>query len=61
MEICVVGAGSIGGYLAVLLSRSGCRVTVIARRAHLSAIRAGGLRLRTADGVPLPTLGHAPV
>lgn len=45
MKICVVGAGSIGGYMAVKLAAAGEDVTVIARGAHLQAIRAGGLRL----------------
>jgi 2-dehydropantoate 2-reductase len=50
MRICVVGAGSIGGHLAVLLANAGHDVTVIARGAHLEAIRRGGLRLVFADG-----------
>ena len=50
MKICIVGAGSIGGYLAVLFARAGNDVTVIARGAHLAAIRAKGLRLIQEDG-----------
>ena len=50
MKICVVGAGSIGGHLAVLLATVGHDVTVIARGAHLAAIRNNGLRLVLADG-----------
>ena len=50
MKVCIVGAGSIGGYLAVLLARAGVEVTVIARGAHLQAIQAQGLRLITDDG-----------
>ena len=45
MKICVVGAGSIGGLLAAKLAAAGEEVTVIARGAHLAAIRARGLRL----------------
>lgn len=45
MKIRIVGAGSIGGYLAVLLARAGHEVTVVARGAHLAAIRANGLRV----------------
>jgi 2-dehydropantoate 2-reductase len=45
MKICVVGAGAIGGYLAVLFARAGNDVTVIARGPHLAAIREHGLRL----------------
>jgi 2-dehydropantoate 2-reductase len=50
MKICIVGAGSIGGHLAVLLARSGQDVTVIARGAHLAAIRQNGLKLILGDG-----------
>jgi 2-dehydropantoate 2-reductase len=50
MRICVVGAGSIGGHLAVLFATAGQEVTVIARGAHLAAIRQNGLRLILADG-----------
>ena len=45
MRICVVGAGAIGGLLAVKLAAAGEEVTVIARGAHLAAIRERGLRL----------------
>ncbi len=48
MRICVVGAGAIGGLLAVKLARAGEDVTVVARGAHLAAIREHGLRLVTA-------------
>jgi len=50
MRICVVGAGSIGGHLAVLFATVGHEVTVIARGAHLEAIRRNGLRLILDDG-----------
>lgn len=50
MKVCVVGAGSIGGYLAVQLARSGTEVTVIARGEHLRAIQTHGLRLITEAG-----------
>ena len=50
MKICVVGAGSIGGHLAVLLATAGHAVTVIARGAHLAAIQKNGLRLILDDG-----------
>jgi 2-dehydropantoate 2-reductase len=45
MRICVIGAGSIGGLLAVRLARAGEGVSVIARGAHLAAIRQKGLTL----------------
>jgi len=50
MKICVVGAGSIGGLLGVKLHNLGEDVTLIARGAHLEAIRADGLKLRMNDG-----------
>lgn len=49
-KICIVGAGAIGGYLAVRLARAGNQVSVIARGAQLAAIRARGLTLIDADG-----------
>jgi 2-dehydropantoate 2-reductase len=48
MRICVIGAGAIGGYLAVRLLAAGAEVTVIARGATLRAIDADGLCLREA-------------
>ena len=49
MKICIVGAGAIGGLLAVRLQQSGQEVTVIARGAHLDAIREYGLKLIAED------------
>ena len=49
MKICVVGAGAIGGYMAVRLSDAGHDVSVVARGPHLAAIQANGLRLIEAD------------
>jgi 2-dehydropantoate 2-reductase len=46
MKICIFGAGAIGGYLAVELAASGQEVALVARGAHLAAIRAHGLTLR---------------
>jgi 2-dehydropantoate 2-reductase len=45
MNICVIGAGAIGGLLAAKLSRAGENVSVIARGAHLAAIVGNGLSL----------------
>ena len=50
MRICVIGAGSIGGLLAAKLARAGEDVSVIARGAHLEAIKRDGLRLIEEDG-----------
>lgn len=49
MRICVFGAGSVGGYLAGFLAHGGAEVSVIARGAHLAAIRADGLTVQTPD------------
>ena len=49
MKICVVGAGAIGGYLAVRLASAGHDVAVVARGPHLAAIQAQGLRLVEAE------------
>lgn len=46
MKICIYGGGSIGGVLAAHLARvPGVEVSLIARGAHLDAIRKKGLRL----------------
>jgi 2-dehydropantoate 2-reductase len=45
MKICIVGAGAIGGLLAVKLAGLGEEVTVIIRGPHLDAVRASGMRL----------------
>ena len=50
MRICVVGAGAIGGMLGVKLAIAGHEVTLVARGAHLEAIRRRGLRLVMSDG-----------
>ena len=50
MKICVVGAGAIGGLLAVRLAEAGEQVTVVDQGAHLQAIQRNGLRLIMADG-----------
>jgi 2-dehydropantoate 2-reductase len=50
MKICVVGAGAIGGLLAVHLSNSGNDVTVVDVGDHLEAIKRDGLKLLMGDG-----------
>ena len=49
MRYIVLGAGAIGGTLGGHLHRVGWDVVLIARPAHVAAIRAGGLRLLTGD------------
>jgi ketopantoate reductase (EC 1.1.1.169) len=50
MRICVVGAGAIGGFMAVKLAAAGADVGVVIRGAHLAAVRAHGMRLIAEDG-----------
>ena len=61
MKYIVFGAGAIGGVLAAGMHAAGDDVVVIARGAHLDAIRADGLRVDTPDGstvVPVRAVGH---
>lgn len=50
MRVGVVGAGAIGGFLAGALARAGVSVAVVARGAHLAAIRRDGLRIESELG-----------
>jgi 2-dehydropantoate 2-reductase len=45
INICIFGAGAIGGYLGCCLSKAGANVSLIARGAHKEAIEKNGLRL----------------
>ncbi|HMN20968.1 MAG TPA: 2-dehydropantoate 2-reductase [Ottowia sp.] len=45
-EICIYGAGAIGGWLGARLAAQGARVSAVARGATLAALRARGLTLR---------------
>ncbi|MGR3716425.1 MAG: ketopantoate reductase family protein, partial [Thermohalobaculum sp.] len=49
MRFAIIGTGGIGGYLAAKLIAAGADVAVLARGAHLAAIRDKGLTLRDAD------------
>jgi 2-dehydropantoate 2-reductase len=48
-RICVAGAGAVGGLIAARLADAGENVSVLARGAHLQAIRAKGLLLEEGD------------
>jgi len=50
MRVAVMGAGAVGGYLGACLARGGAEVTLIARGAHLAAMRDHGLTLVTPEG-----------
>jgi 2-dehydropantoate 2-reductase len=46
LKVCVFGAGAIGGFLGTALADAGADVSLVARGAHLAAIRERGLRLQ---------------
>jgi 2-dehydropantoate 2-reductase len=50
MNIAILGAGGVGGYFGGILARAGNSVTLLARGAHLAAIREQGLEVRTPEG-----------
>jgi 2-dehydropantoate 2-reductase len=57
MKVCIFGSGATGGYLGVELARAGAEVSLVARGAHLEAIRRNGLKLLI-DGEE--RIAHAP-
>ena len=50
VNVCVVGAGAVGGIIAVRLALSGENVCVVERGAQFAAIRSKGLEVRGQDG-----------
>lgn len=50
MRYAVLGAGAIGAYVGASLSRGGADVTLIARGAHLAAMREHGVRVHSPRG-----------
>jgi len=50
MRIAVLGAGAIGAYVGAALHRGGADVHLIARGAHLEALRRHGVRVRSPRG-----------
>ncbi|QTL04901.1 2-dehydropantoate 2-reductase [Aquabacter sp. L1I39] len=45
MKVCIYGAGAIGGYMGVQLALAGAEVSLVARGAHLDAMRQNGVKL----------------
>lgn len=46
MKVCIYGAGAIGGYLGAQLAQvPGVQISLVARGAHLAALRENGLKL----------------
>jgi len=50
MRIAVLGAGAIGAYVGAALARGGADVHLVARGAHLEAMRASGVRVLSPRG-----------
>lgn len=50
MRIAIMGAGALGGYFGGRLAAAGYDVTLIARGAHLAALRTNGLRINSPNG-----------
>ena len=50
MRIAIMGTGGVGGYYGGLLSQKGQEVIFIARGAHLQAMRAKGLQVKSVHG-----------
>ena len=50
-NVCIYGAGAIGGWLGAGLAGVGCHVSVVARGATLAALQASGLQLNKAGTV----------
>jgi 2-dehydropantoate 2-reductase len=50
MKVCVMGAGAIGGYMGAKLAHAGAEVSLVARGAHLAAMREKGIRLVSGEG-----------
>lgn len=49
MKIAILGAGGVGGYYGGAIARTGHPVALLARGAHLDALRAKGLEVRTPE------------
>ena len=50
MRVAVYGAGGVGGYFGGRLAQAGAEVHLVARGAHLAALRQHGLRVRSVAG-----------
>ena len=61
MRFIIYGAGGIGGTIGARLFQQGKKVVLIARGAHLEAIKRSGLRFITPKeqaNLEIPTVGH---
>ncbi len=57
-NVCIVGAGAIGGWLGAGLARAGCEVSMLARGQTLAALQRDGLRLLTGANEAQQTQTH---
>src|SRR5579859_535003 len=61
MRYVIVGAGAVGGAMGGRLAQGGHEVALVARGAHLDALRTDGLRLVTPQGTErlrIPAYAH---
>jgi ketopantoate reductase len=61
MRYIIIGAGAIGGTIGARLFEGGREVVLVARGAHLAALRARGLRFVSSDGestLRIPAIGE---
>ena len=54
-NVCIVGAGAIGGWIGAGLARAGCTVSVLARGQTLAALQRDGLQLQSGPADALHT------
>ncbi len=59
MKISVIGAGAIGGFLAIKFAQQGHEVSVLIRGKNLLAVRENGLVLQNTDGTEHTVQVHA--
>jgi 2-dehydropantoate 2-reductase len=59
MKIAILGAGGVGGYYGGVLARAGHQVSMLARGAHLEALRERGLEVRTPEETFTVAVGAA--
>ena len=60
MRYIIIGAGAVGGTIGGCLFQGGHDVVLVARGAHLGALRSQGLRLATPSGtyqLDIPVIG----
>ena len=57
-QVCVVGAGAIGGWIGAGLARAGCTVAMLARGATLAALQTNGLQLVQGAGPDASAQAH---